>query len=140
MTAIINALRDALQTAIQTTGLNAYDTWQDRPNPPCCFVKPRDADFNQTFGAGNQTAYRFEATVLVSLAAGGPRAQDALDEYLAPTGSSSIRAAVQSDVTLGGLCSLAVVTGWRDYGGKRLAESDVEYLGCVLDISIDVGP
>ena len=133
---IINSVRDALQTAIQGTGLNAYDNWADTVNAPACMIRPRDADFNLTFGAGNMTEYHFEAHVLVSFGPGLAAAQDAIDEYLAPTGAPSIRAAVQADTTLGGIVSLAVVTGWRDYGGKEV--SGVEYLGAVLDLEVTV--
>lgn len=133
---IVNSIRDALASQIGTTGIFCYDNWADTVNPPACMIKPRDADFNLTFGAGNMTEYHFEAHVLVSFASGLAAAQDQLDEYLAPTGTQSIRAAVQADTTLGGNVSLAVVTGWRDYGGKEVG--GVEFLGAVVDLEITV--
>lgn len=57
-------------------------------------------------------------------------AQKTLDSWLASSGALSVKAAIQSDKTLGGACSdlrVAQVSGYRRYGAA--ANSNVSFLG-----------
>ena len=56
------------------------------------------------------------------------QAQKNLDAYCATTGSSSIKAAIEGDKTLGGSVFDCRVTEMRNYG--QIPVGDVTYLGC----------
>lgn len=109
----IDELRAGLKTRLATiSGLNAYATMPASPKTPAAAVIPKNARFDQDFD-GDAT-YLFEVWVYVN-PSDLNRAQTAIDAYLAPTGSNSIRAAINADPTLGGKAHSTRVIGWEQY-------------------------
>lgn len=133
MASTVSGLRDALKTRLATiAGLRTHDTWPAQIHPPAAIVEPLAGSFEQTLGS-DDALYRFQIVVAVQF--GTHRtAQDALDEYLTPSGTRSIRAALEGDVTLGGLAHSLSVTGWREYGTLEI--NGIEYLGAFVDVSV----
>jgi len=103
-------VRDGLKTRLQTiTGLRAYDLIPDTVVPPCAVVGQLDFTFDIDNARGLDQA-QVDALVIVqrfSERAG----QDKLDAYLAGSGASSIKAAIEGDRTLGGTVNTLRVTG-----------------------------
>ena len=98
----INQVRDALGKNLQTiTGLRVYDTIPDVVVPPCAIVGQLDFtfDINNMRGLDQASVDVFVIVQRFSERAG----QDRLDNLLAGTGSGSIKTALESDRTLGGL-------------------------------------
>ena len=78
-------------------------------------------DYDQTFDGAD--AFALMLKVVVGAEFSRP-AQNQLLAYMDRTGSTSLRAAVYADKTLGGTVADVKVTGWQNYG-------DVEWAGVV---------
>ena len=60
--------------------------------------------------------------------------QDTLDAFLASTGSSSVKAQVESDITLGGEAQSVRVVEADNYGVYTI--NNIDYLGCEFTIEV----
>ncbi len=129
----ISGLRDNIKTALETiSGLRAYDTVPDNLEVPCVFVRPSNGSYDEVASAAVWIP-RFEVTLLVARIGDVGESQDALDSYIEPTGTNSIKAAVEAG-TYTGNASDVRVTGFRDYGG--LVFGGVTYIGVKFDVSV----
>lgn len=135
MSTSIASVRDALKTNLATvTGLQCYDTVPDKPEPPCAIVQP-DPDgflFRETMGKG-VVRFSFVITVLVQKSV-DTASQDTLDGYLNPSGTGSVWAAIENDITLGGAASNAAVQFVRQYG--EFVFNDLSYLGAEIVVGV----
>ncbi len=98
----IGPIRDALKTNLQTIiNMRAYDVIPDVVVPPCSVVGQLDF----TFDVDNQRGLdQASVDVFVLVQRFSERSgQDKLDTLLAGTGPKSIKTALESDRTLGGL-------------------------------------
>lgn len=130
----ISAIRDGLAANAATiSGLRAADTVPDNPNPPIAVVIPDGIEYRTAF---NNTLSRYSFIVLVIVGRADERtAQDRLDAYCTPTGSSSVPAALESDPTLNGAAFDLEVTEMRNY--RQLALSDgITYLAAEFVVSV----
>ena len=98
----INGVRDALKSNLQTiTGLRVYDQIPDVVVPPCAIVGQLDFTFDIDNARGLDQA---SVDIFVLVQRFSERTgQDKLDLLLAGSGSGSIKTALESDRTLGGL-------------------------------------
>lgn len=98
----INGIRDALKNNLQTiTNLRVYDTIPDIVTPPCAVVGQLDFTFDVDNMRGLDQA-SVDVYVIVQRIS-ERTGQDKLDNFLAGSGSGSIKTALESDRTLGGL-------------------------------------
>ena len=98
----ISQVREQLGKNIETiTGMRVYDRIPDVVVPPCAVVGQLDFTFdvNNARGLDQASVDVYVIVQRISERAG----QDKLDELLAGTGSKSIKTALESDRTLGGL-------------------------------------
>jgi hypothetical protein len=106
----ISKVRDALGKNIERgTGIRIYDTIPDVVVPPCAVVGQLDFtfDIDNARGLDQASVDIFVIVQRISERAG----QDKLDQLLAGTGNKSIKTAIESDRTLGGLVNtLRVIT------------------------------
>lgn len=87
------ALSDAISTrVVSTPTLTCTAHVPDAPVVPCLYVQPDTIDFDGTFGRGMDTIY-FKLYLLVSRA-DDVASQNLLDEYIAGSGTASIKAAL----------------------------------------------
>jgi hypothetical protein len=105
-----SSVRDGLKTRLQTiSGLRAYDLIPDTVVPPAAVVGQLDFTFDIDNARGLDQA---QVDVLVIVQRFSERTgQDKLDAYLAGSGASSIKAAIEGDKTLGGAVNTLRVTG-----------------------------
>ena len=106
----ISKVRDAIAKNIESiSGIRVYDTIPDVVVPPCAIVGQLDFTFDIDNARGLDQA---SVDVYVIVQRISERAgQDKLDELLAGTGTKSIKTALESDRTLGGLVNtLRVLT------------------------------
>jgi len=98
----IGPIRDALGTNLQTiAGLRIYDTIPDVIVPPCAVVGQLDFTFDADNARGLDQA---STDIFVIVQRFSERTGQAkLDSLLAGTGPKSIKTALESDRTLGGL-------------------------------------
>lgn len=103
-------VRDALKTRLQTiAGLRVYEVIPEPITPPCAVVGQLDFTFDIDNARGLDQA---NVDIYVIVQRFSERAgQDKLDGYLAGTGSTSIKAAIEGDRTLGGTCQTLRVIG-----------------------------
>jgi hypothetical protein len=103
-------VRDALKTRLQTiSGLRVYEIIPEPITPPCAIVGQLDFTFDIDNARGLDQA---NVDIYVIVQRFSERAgQDKLDGYLAGTGATSIKAAIEGDRTLGGTCQTLRVIG-----------------------------
>lgn len=132
----LSGIRSGIQTRLKTiTALakRAHALWPDQITCPAALVKPLALEFSQSFAQA--TLVTFEVILLAAPAqAGFERGQTALDDYLDETGASSIKAAIEGDLTLGGTVDWVHVARWRDYGIVDV--NGVEYWGVTFDVEV----
>lgn len=105
------------------------------PTPPAIHVYPTDIEYDLAMRRGLDK-WTLIVQAFVSLSGPEENTQALLDAFLAPSGATSVKQAVESDVTLGGLVTSTNVvscTGYRVYardGGPAVlgAEWVVEVL------------
>lgn len=98
----ISKVRDAIGKNIESiSGIRIYDTIPDVVVPPCAVVGQLDFTFdvNNARGLDQASVDVYVIVQRISERAG----QDKLDELLAGSGPKSIKTALESDRTLGGL-------------------------------------
>ena len=133
--ASISEIRAGIATNLGTiTGLrsNATGTIPDNVNPPYAIVAPSSVDYHRAFNNALST-YNFTVTVVVGRV-DERTAQRSLDAYCSPTGDKSIRVAIESDKTLGGIVYDTIVTGMRNYGSVTIGENT--YLAAEFDLTV----
>lgn len=131
--ASIVAIRDGLAANLGTiSGLRAFSYMPDRVSVPAAIVGEVGIDFDLTFGRGLD---QFAITVRVYVSKASDRAgQDKLDGYLAGSGASSIKAAIEADKTLGGAAQTLKVVAVTGYGVYEVG--GVDYLGAEFSVVI----
>lgn len=122
------------QTGPETLYLRASGLELDNVNPPVAMVGIADFEWddNQPGGRGVDVDH-LKITLLVSRA-NEKTGQRALDAYLAKTGPSSIKAALEVDRKLGGLVDRLRVSRVENYG--FLEVGGVVYLGCEIVVDL----
>jgi len=96
----ITDIRDGIATNLATiSGLRTSAELPDQPSPPIAVVQLNNVTYDQAF-QGGLVLYNFTITVIVGRVAERV-AQQRLNAF-ASTGSGGIKAALQSDRTLGG--------------------------------------
>lgn len=130
----LSDLRTGLATNLATiNGLRAIATIPDNPTPPQAVVIPQSISYDTSFGRGTFNTFEFIVTLLVGRV-DARSSQNSLDAYCASTGSASIKAAVESDRTLGSAASDCRVTGLR--GISPLTIGDTTYLTADFAVTV----
>lgn len=103
-------VREAIAQVLrrQIRGLQAQPYVMANPTPPSADVRRGPVEYDQAMHGG-VTHWTFLVRVYVA-GATDRGAQNRLDVYLNPTGAGSIKAAIESDTTLGGIVSDLQVT------------------------------
>jgi hypothetical protein len=131
--ASLSAVRTALAGAADNiTGLRASATVPDSINPPTFVVGEITQSFDQTMQRGLDEIL-ITCRLYVSRA-DDKHGQDKLDAYLAGSGSSSIKATVEADRTLGGACSTLRLETQQGYGQYEVA--GIPYFGAEFTIRV----
>lgn len=128
--ASLSALRAGIAGRLETiSGLNVYAFVPGTIVTPAATVIPGPDTFIQwdTTQGGQTQDYSFIVTLFLPQAS-DENGQLALDAYLAKSGSSSVKAAIEGDQTLGGVAEWLHVVEARNYG--RFNYNQVAYYGC----------
>jgi hypothetical protein len=129
---IPSEIRDGLKTNLgNIDGLRVYDIMPDVITPPCAIVGQLDFTFDLNNGRGLDQA-NVDVFVIVQRFA-ERNAINNLDKYLAGSGDYSIKAAIESDLTLDGACNTLRVTSAES--GTYMA-GDVEFLSYRYRITV----
>ncbi|QDP46752.1 MAG: hypothetical protein Tp156SUR915002_42 [Prokaryotic dsDNA virus sp.] len=130
LTSIRNGIGSNL-TAITTITVSNFVP--DSIEPPTAVVGVVDLiEFDTTIQRG---ADRYEIPVFIYVSrVDAQDSQETLDSFLASTGSSSIKAKIESDTTLGGACQSLRVVEAKDVGVYNV--NNIDYLGVEFMIEV----
>ena len=129
----LSALRSGIATNLATiSGLRTSATVPDDVNPPIAVVAPQGITFDTAFARGLDT-YEFQVLVIVGRV-DERSAQNKLDAFCNPTGSQSIKTAIESDPTLGGESNDLRVTEMRNYSSLPVGE--LTYLAAEFAVTV----
>lgn len=123
----------ALRTSLATVpGLRVADHLPEQIAPPLAVIQLESVQYHRAMQGGSS-----EWQFLVALIAGrmGDRAaQVQLDGWIAYSGTTSIRAAIESDPTLGGTCQTLIVNEMVSV--RPLSLGDASYLSCEFSVTV----
>ena len=121
---IISDIREGIKQNLSSIdGLRCYDIVPDVIVPPCVVVGQLEFTFDLNNARGLDQA-NLDVFVIVQRFS-ERTGQDKLDTYLAGSGDNSIKAAIESDRTLGGACNTLRVTS-AESGTYQMG--DIDYL------------
>lgn len=132
--AALSDIRAGIATNLATiSGLRVSDELLDNPQPPVAMVALNNIEYHQDMRLGAK--YNFTVQVIVGRAS-ERHAQRALDLYVNPEGSSSVKVAVELDRTLGGVVDDVVVESMPNVGSIQL--NDTTYLAADFLVAVYV--
>ena len=133
--ALLTSIRDGLKTNLETiSGLTAYEYVPDWIEPPIALVAPINSlNYDSTMARGADT-YEIPIVVYISRI-DAETAQDGVDAYLASTGATSVKAAIESDPTLGGAAMSVRVVSATDYGEYEVTQG-TSFLGVTFNVEV----
>jgi len=125
------AIRDALATAMGgISGLRTSSTIPDNPRPPIAIVMPERIVYDLNARRGADT---FFFTIMLLVGRADDRvAQNNLDVFL--VGATSIKSAIESDRTLGGVVNTCRVTEMNNYSSVNVG--DTVYLAAQFNVEV----
>ena len=133
MPATVQQQAAGLETRLVTiTGLRVFDHVPDNFAPPCAFVLPDSINYWEGFSGGD-AQHRWTVTVIVGRTA-DRAAQRSLFEYISYSAPKSVRAAIEADRTLGGVCQTLLVE--RADNIRMLTQGDANYLAADFAVRI----
>ena len=113
MPATVSQVADGLKARLATiSGLRTFSYQPEQENPPFGYPEINSINYHIAFGGGDVI---MDWTVYVIVGRYLDRtAHASLDDYLSYSGSKSVRAAIEGDLTLGGVCSNLIVRSGAD--------------------------
>lgn len=139
--ATLAQIRAGLNTRLATiSGLQTYAYLPGVPTLPCAFVAgPRDVEYHSAMATGLNT-WTMVIWALVSQAPPTVESQADLDEMISPTGSKSIKLAVEGSSTpqtLSGVVADVVVDSCSGYA--TYVTETAAYLGAEFTVRVFAG-
>jgi len=131
--ASIRAMREAIATNLSTVdGLRTAAIIPEDPKPPVAVVIFDRVEYDSAFGRGLDM-YLFKV-VLVLGRVNTRGTEEALDGYLSGSGSTSLKAAIESDRSLGGEIQDLRVTSGENV--RELVVADITYVAADFLITV----
>jgi hypothetical protein len=129
--ASVSAIRAGIAANLASiSGLRVSATMLDAPRPPVAMVFPDSIEFDLNANRGADT-FTFVVSVLVGRA-DDRTAQNRADSFV--VGPSSVKTAIESDRTLGGVADTCRVTSMRNYSQVSIGET--LYLGVDFEVEV----
>ncbi len=128
-------MRSGLATSLESIpDLRVFDYMPEHAVPPCAVVGfPESIEFDLAFSRGLDSFPTVQIYVFVGRAE-ERSAQRALSGYCAGSGTYSIKAAVETDLTASGAAETLRVE--RCHSFRTYPVGAVEMLGCIFDVRI----
>ena len=134
MPATITQVKDGLKARIESvSGLRAFDHQPDQVNPPFAFPTLDNITYHRTGMASGGVVMDFTITLILNRAS-ERTAQEALDQYMSWDGAKSLRAAIEADRTLGGVCDDLQVNGAENL--TNIDANDTLYLAVDFKVTV----
>lgn len=131
----VSDIADGLKARLATiSGLRAYSYQPEQLNPPFAYPVLNGVTYHQTMGMGNAvTQYDWSVYVIVGRWVDRVAITN-LDGFISPTGATSIRAALEGDLTLGGACQDLIVASSANI--SALEQDDAEFMQVSYSVTI----
>lgn len=131
----VSVIADGLKARLATiSGLRAYSYQPEQLNPPFAYPVLNGVTYHQTMGMGNAvTQYDWSVYVVVGRWVDRVAITN-LDGFISPTGATSIRAALEGDLTLGGACQDLIVASSANI--SALEQEDAEFMQVSYSVTI----
>lgn len=134
MPASISEASAALKTKLATiTGLRTFDYQPDAVHPPIAYCTIESVEYHNAMG--NRAVYNYIVQIVLGRAVDRV-AQALMDEYASPSGAKSVLAALQADLTLGGVVESISVD--RSASISPMSQGDTTFV--TLDFTVRVFP
>jgi hypothetical protein len=133
--ASFSSIRAGLKTNLETiSGLTVYDYVPDFLEPPIAIIAPLNTlNYDSTMARGADT---YEVPVILYISRiDAETSQDTVDSYLVASGANSIKAAIESDGTLGGAAMSVRVISATDYGEYEVTQG-TSFLGVTFNVEV----
>ena len=113
MPATVSQVAEGLKTRLATiSGLRTFSYQPEQENPPFAYPEINSINYHRAYGGGDVV---MDWTIYVIVGRYLDRtAHASLDDYLSYSGAKSVRAAVEGDPTLGGVCQTLIVRSGAD--------------------------
>lgn len=133
MPATVSQVAAGLAARLATiSGLRTYTYQPEQLNPPFAYPQINSVNYHRAFGGGDVV---MDWTVHVVVGRWTDRTAHALlDEFLSYSGTKSIRAAIEADTTLGGVCQTLIVRSGADI--TSLDAGGAEFLQIQLQLEV----
>lgn len=133
MPATVSQVATGLAANLATiTGLRTSVYQPEQLNPPFAFPTLNQIQYHKAF-AGGDVVMDWTVTVIVGRYA-DRNAFATLDGFLSYSGATSIRAAIESDKTLGGVCQTLVLPSGANI--TSLNSADAEFLQIRFQVTV----
>jgi len=133
MAGTLSDLRNGLADRLKTIpGLRVSALVPEQINPPMAVITRSSVNYHRDMRGGTT-----EWTMQVQLLAGrmaDQQAQRTIDAWLDWDGTSSVRAAIEADRTLGGAAQTCIVTDAESLTSIQVGDS--EYLGVIFNVTV----
>ena len=131
-------IRQGLAANLQALpGVEVYEREGALANVPCAVIVTPSIDYHQSFSSAGLVRYEFRIMVLVQSADSEQSGID-LDTYADPGSPTSVRAAVESDRTLGGIADDLICTSFRPLSSEEV--SGIGYWGGEFTVTVYARP
>ena len=133
--ASFSSIRAGLKTNLETiSGLTVYDYVPDFLEPPIAIIAPLNTlNYDSTMARGADT---YEVPVILYISRiDAETSQDTVDSYLVASGANSVKAAIESDPTLGGAAMSVRVISASDYGEYEVTQG-TSFLGVTFNVEV----
>lgn len=125
MPATVSQVSDAIKARLATVnGLRTFSYQPEQLNPPFAWPELTQVTYHRSMQLGD-VEMQFTINVVVGRYT-DRTANELLDEYLSATGAKSIRQALESDRTLGGVVQTVILSSAADV--TSLNEADANFL------------
>lgn len=134
MPATASQVVDGLKTRLSTiAGLRTFSYQPSQLNPPVAFPVITQVRYHGAMGGGMVI---YECTVYLIVGRyTDDRAMSDLDDYIAYSGTKSLRAALEGDQTLGGVAQNVVVASSTDISSVQ--QADAEFLQIATQLTVN---
>ena len=133
MAATVSQVATGLAARLGTiSGLRTYNYQPEQVNPPFAYPDLTRVQYHRAFGGGDVV---MDWTIHVIVGRYLDRtAHASLDGFLSYDGASSIRSAIESDRTLGGVCQTLILSEGANI--SALTQGDADFLQITLDCQV----
>ena len=133
MPATVSQVADGLKTRLATiSGLRSTSYQPEQMNPPFAYPELTSVEYHRAFGGGDVVmSWQIHAVVGRWT---DRTAHTLLDDYLSYDGAKSIRACLEADKTLSGVCQTLVLSSGADV--SSLSEGGAEFLEIQFTLTV----